>query len=74
MTPVEDIKLVFSRSSGYHLGTIASRLTTMSEDTFWFRSMTRSGKSKEAALRNVMKWASRTPVEEVESEIRSGLS
>ena len=74
MTPESDIKLIMGGTKGDHAKAMASCFSLMSDEGLLFPMLTRGWSDKEAALRNIMDWASKTPVEQVEAEIRRVMS
>jgi len=73
-TPESDIKLIMGGTKGDHAKSMASCFSIMSDEGLLFTMLTRGWPDKEVALRNIMDWASKTPVAEVESEIRRVMS
>lgn len=74
MTPESDIKLIMCGTRYDNYKAMASCCSIMSDEGLLFRLMTRGDAAKESALRNMMAWASKTPVEQVEAEIRRVMS
>lgn len=74
MTPTDSIKLIMGGTKGDHAKAMASCFSIVSDGGLLFLMLTRGDVFREAALRNIIDWASKTPVEQVELEIRRALS